>query len=277
MKLQELKRKKPNELMQMAEDAGIESASSMLKQEMVFALLKKAAEEGTEITGQGVIEVLQDGFGFLRYPEANYLAGSDDIYVPPAIVKKLGLRTGDTVEAVLRAPKGEERYFALSEVKLVNFEPVENLRHRLSFENLTPLYPEERLKMEFMDPTKKEDMTRRVIDLVAPQGKGQRTLIVAPPRTGKTVVLQNIAHGPALARTALNAMALRVSTRSLDPRKKIEAELAQTMGSDKLADFMARRNVTGAATPPKSGSSHSLKSQGTRRDPGPASDRSGRG
>ena len=194
MKIQELKRKKPNELLQMTETAGIESASGMLKQEMVFALLKKAAEEGTEITGEGVIEVLQDGFGFLRYPEANYLAGSDDIYIPTQIVKKLGLRTGDTVEGVLRAPKGEERYFTLTEVKLVNFEPIENLRQRLSFENLTPLYPEERLKMEYLDPTKKEEMTRRVIDLVAPQGKGQRTLIVAPPRTGKTVVLQNIAH-----------------------------------------------------------------------------------
>ena len=194
MKIQELKRKKPNELLQMTEAAGIESASSLLKQEMVFALLKKAAEEGTEITGEGVIEVLQDGFGFLRYPEANYLAGPDDIYVPPSIVKKLGLRTGDTVEGTLRAPKGEERYFALTEVKLVNFEQIENLRQRLSFENLTPLYPEERLKMEYMDPTKKDEMTKRVIDLIAPQGKGQRTLIVAPPRTGKTVVMQNIAH-----------------------------------------------------------------------------------
>ena len=166
MKIQELKRKKPNELLQMTEGAGIENASSLLKQEMVFALLKKAAEEGTEITGEGVIEVLQDGFGFLRYPEANYLAGPDDIYVPPVIVKKLGLRTGDTVEGVLRAPRGEERYFAMTEVKLVNFEPIENLRQRLSFENLTPLYPEERLKMEYVDPTKKEEMTRRVIDLV---------------------------------------------------------------------------------------------------------------
>ena len=194
MKLQELKRKKPSELLALAEDAGIENASSLLKQDMVFTLLKRAAEEGTEITGEGVIEVLQDGFGFLRYPEANYLAGPDDIYVPPAIVKKLGLRTGDTVEGVLRAPKDQERYFAITEVKRVNFEEPEALRHRLNFENLTPLYPEERLKMEFLDPTKKEDLTRRVIDLIAPQGKGQRTLIVAPPRTGKTVVLQNIAH-----------------------------------------------------------------------------------
>jgi len=139
--------------------------------------------------------VLQDGFGFLRYPEANYLAGPDDIYVPPAIVKKLGLRTGDTVEGIIRAPKGEERYFALNEAKLVNFEPVENLRHRVNFDNLTPLYPDERFKMEWYDPDKKkEDLSKRVIDLIVPQGKGQRTLIVAPPRTGKTVMMQNIAH-----------------------------------------------------------------------------------
>ena len=194
MKLQELKRKKPNELLEMAEQTGIENASSLLKQEMVVAIMKRAAEAGEEITGSGVIEVLQDGFGFLRYPEANYLAGPDDIYVPPSIVKKLGLRTGDTVEGPIRAPKNEERYFALNEAKLVNFEEVENLRHRVNFDNLTPLYPEQRLKMEFMDVNKKDDMTRRVIDLVSPQGKGQRTLIVAPPRTGKTMVMQNIAH-----------------------------------------------------------------------------------
>jgi transcription termination factor Rho len=194
MKLQDLKRKRTDELLAMAEEAGIENASSLLKQEMVFAILKRRAEAGEEITGSGVIEVLQDGFGFLRSSEANYLAGPDDIYVTPAIVKKLGLRTGDTVEGVIRAPKNDERYFAMLEVKLVNFEPVENLRHRVNFDNLTPLYPEERLKMEFMDLNKKDDMTRRVIDLISPQGKGQRTLIVAPPRTGKTMVMQNIAH-----------------------------------------------------------------------------------
>jgi transcription termination factor Rho len=168
--------------------------NSMLKQEMVFAILKRMAEQGEEITGAGVIEVLQDGFGFLRYPEANYLAGPDDIYVTPSIVKKLGLRTGDTVEGVLRAPKDQERYFAMNVVKSVNFEEPERCRHRVNFDNLTPLYPEKRLKMEFIDPTKKEDLSRRVIDLIVPQGKGQRTLVVAPPRTGKTVMLQNIAH-----------------------------------------------------------------------------------
>jgi transcription termination factor Rho len=195
MQLQELKRKRSDELLTMAEEAGVENASSLMKQDMVFAIMKRRAESGEEITGSGTIEVLQDGFGFLRYPEANYLAGPDDIYVTPSIVKKLGLRTGDTVEGVIRAPKNEERYFALTEVKAVNFESPEKLRHRLAFENLTPLYPEERFKMEYYDPDKKkEDLSKRVIDLIVPQGKGQRTLIVAPPRTGKTVMLQNIAH-----------------------------------------------------------------------------------
>ena len=196
MKLQELKRIRTNELLDMAEKLGVENASSMLKQEMVFAILKRRAEAGEDIVGSGVIEVLQDGFGFLRYPEANYLAGPDDIYVPPAIVKKLGLRTGDTVEGPIRAPKEGERYFALNEAKTVNFEPVENLRQRVNFDNLTPLYPEERFRMEYHDPDakKKEDLSKRVIDLIVPQGKGQRTLIVAPPRTGKTVMMQNIAH-----------------------------------------------------------------------------------
>jgi transcription termination factor Rho len=162
---------------------------------MVFTIMKRRAEEGEDIIGSGVIEVLQDGFGFLRYPEANYLAGPDDIYVAPAIVKTLGLRTGDTVEGPIRAPKEGERYFALNEAKQVNFEPVEALRHRVNFDNLTPLYPEERFKMEYYDPDKKkEDLSKRVIDLIVPQGKGQRTLIVAPPRTGKTVMMQNIAH-----------------------------------------------------------------------------------
>ncbi|MBN8544036.1 MAG: transcription termination factor Rho [Alphaproteobacteria bacterium] len=194
MRLQDLKSKKPNELLEMAEQYGVENVGNMLKQEMVFAILKRMAEQGEEIIGVGVIEVLQDGFGFLRYPEANYLAGPDDIYVAPQIVKKIGLRTGDTVEGILRAPKNEERYFALNHVKSVNFDEPEKCRHRVNFDNLTPLYPEQKLKMEFVDPTKKEDLSRRVIDLVAPQGKGQRTLVVAPPRTGKTVMLQNIAH-----------------------------------------------------------------------------------
>jgi transcription termination factor Rho len=196
MKLQELKRKRPNELLEIAEESGLENASSMIKQEMVFGILKRKAEGGEEISGEGVIEVLQDGFGFVRYPEANYLAGPDDIYVPPAMVRKLALRTGDTVEGVLRLPKDQERYFAMQEIRKVNFDEPEACRHRVNFDNLTPLYPDERLKMEVevVNPKNKEDLSRRVIDLVSPQGKGQRTLIVAPPRTGKTVMLQNIAH-----------------------------------------------------------------------------------
>ena len=194
MRLKELKAKKPEELLALAEELEIENASSMMKQEMIFAILKQKAENDEEIIGEGVIEVLQDGFGFLRSPEANYLAGPDDIYVSPSQIKRFGLRTGDTVEGEVRSPKEGERYFALVKVKTLNFEEPEKARHRVAFDNLTPLYPEDRLVMEMDDPTKKKDMSARVIDLVCPQGKGQRTLVVAPPRTGKTVMLQNIAH-----------------------------------------------------------------------------------
>jgi transcription termination factor Rho len=177
----------------MAEELEIENASSMRKGDMMFAILKDMAEEGVEISGDGVLEVLQDGFGFLRSPEANYLAGPDDIYVSPNQIRKFALRTGDTVEGVIRAPKEGERYFALVKVSHINFEDPDKARHKVHFDNLTPLYPDERLKLEIEDPTIK-DKTARVIDLVAPIGKGQRGLIVAPPRTGKTVILQNIAH-----------------------------------------------------------------------------------
>lgn len=193
MRLKELKAKKPDELLELAEEYDIENPSSMLKQEMIFAILKQMAEHGEEIVGEGVIEVLQDGFGFLRSPEANYLAGLDDIYVSPSQVKKFSLRTGDTVEGEVRAPKDGERYFALVKVKSLNFEEPEKARHRVAFDNLIPLYPDTRIRMERYDPTEK-DLSARVIDLVCPQGKGQRTLVVAPPRTGKTVMLQNIAH-----------------------------------------------------------------------------------
>jgi transcription termination factor Rho len=194
MKLQELKKKNAEQLLALTEQYGIENASSMRKQEMTFAISKAMAEQGDEITGEGVIEVLQDGFGFLRSPESNYLAGPDDVYVAPAQVKRFGLRTGDTVSGTVRAPKDQERYFALTQITQINFDDPEKSRHRTAFDTLTPLYPEERLKLEFIDPTRKEDLSKRVIDLVSPQGKGQRTLIVAPPRTGKTVLLQNIAH-----------------------------------------------------------------------------------
>ena len=192
MHLKDLKQKSPADLVAMAEELGIEGASTLRKQELMFSILKVQAENGQEIMGMGTIEVLPDGFGFLRSPEANYLAGPDDIYVSPNQVRKFGLRTGDTVEGEIRGPKDGERYFALTRLGLVNYDNPEAVRHRVNFDNLTPLYPDSKLKLDPMDPTVK-DKSARVIDIVAPQGKGQRALIVAPPRVGKTVLLQNIA------------------------------------------------------------------------------------
>lgn len=192
-KLSELKAQTPAELLILAEELEIEAAASMRKQDLMFAILKELAEEGTEIIGSGVLEVLQDGFGFLRSPDVNYLPGPDDIYLSPSQIRRFSLRTGDTVEGPIRAPKDGERYFALLKVNTINFEDPEKARLKVHFDNLTPLYPDERFKMEIEDPTVK-DKSSRVIDLVAPIGKGQRCLIVAPPRTGKTVLLQNIAH-----------------------------------------------------------------------------------
>ena len=233
MKLQELKLKTPDELLKLAEDNGVENASTLLKQEMIFAILKKQAEKGEAITGEGVVELLQDGFGFLRSPLANYLAGPDDIYVSPSQIRRFALRTGDTVAGEIRAPKDGERYFALLKVSTINYDDPELVRHRINFDNLVPLYPERKIKLEVEltakplpksqskeDPTsltreitelapptsgrqsherhkqKQQaiDMSMRVTDIVAPIGFGQRALIVAPPRTGKTVILQNIAH-----------------------------------------------------------------------------------
>src|SRR5665213_1851260 len=192
MNLQELKRKTPSELLHFAEELQVENASSLRRQDMMFAILKQLADNDTTITGNGVLEVLQDGFGFLRSPEANYLPGPDDIYVSPSQIRKFGLRTGDSVEGAIRGPREGERYFALTTVNQVNFENPDNVRHKVHFDNLTPLYPEVRLNMEIEDPTLK-DRSGRIIDIVAPLGKGQRCLIVAPPRVGKTVMLQNIA------------------------------------------------------------------------------------
>ena len=191
--LAELKAMHPKELVTMAEELEIENATTMRKGEIMFSILKERAEEGWMIGGEGVLEVLQDGFGFLRAPEANYLPGPDDIYVSPEILRKFSLRTGDTIEGHLKQPEDNERYFALTHVTKINFEEPEKARHKIAFDNLTPLYPDERLKMEIEDPTIK-DKSARIIDLVAPIGKGQRSLIVAPPRTGKTVLLQNIAN-----------------------------------------------------------------------------------
>jgi transcription termination factor Rho len=193
IKLHELKTKSPTELLTFAEEHGVENASTMRKQELMFAILKQLAAKETEILGEGVVEVLQDGFGFLRSPDSNYLPGPDDIYISPSQIRKFGLRTGDTVEGPIRGPKDGERYFALLKVNTINFEDPEKIRHKVHFDNLTPLYPNERLKLENPDVTKK-DLSPRVIDIVSPIGKGQRALIVAPPRTGKTVLLQNIAQ-----------------------------------------------------------------------------------
>ncbi|WP_309662325.1 transcription termination factor Rho [Sphingomonas sp.] len=193
MHLKDLKLKTPAELVTMAEELGIEGASTLRKQDIMFSILKVRAESGAEIMGMGTIEVLNDGFGFLRSPEANYLAGPDDIYVAPNLVRRFGLRTGDTLEGEIRGPKDGERYFALTRVTQINFDDPEAVRHRVNFDNLTPLYPDSKLTLDSADPTIK-DKSARVIDIVAPQGKGQRALIVAPPRTGKTVLLQNIAR-----------------------------------------------------------------------------------
>jgi len=196
MNLKDLKAKSPADLLAFAEELEVENASSLRKQDMMFAILKHLADDDVAIFGDGVLEVLQDGFGFLRSPEANYLPGPDDIYVSPSQIRRFSLRTGDTVEGQIRAPKDGERYFALLKINQVNFSDPEDVRHRINFDNLTPLYPDERLTIEIDDPTHK-DPTSRVMDLITPIGKGQRALIVAPPRTGKTVMLQNVAQSVA--------------------------------------------------------------------------------
>tara|TARA_Y100000588_G_scaffold162297_2_gene176348 strand:- start:1008 stop:2264 length:1257 start_codon:yes stop_codon:yes gene_type:complete len=193
MHLQELKTRSPKELLEFAESLEIENAGSMRRQDLLFSVLKRLAENDEVITGSGVLEALQDGFGFLRSPEANYLPGPDDIYVSPSQIRRFGLRTGDTLEGPIRSPKDGERYFALLKLETINFDEREKIRHKVNFDNLTPLYPDGRFTLENDDPTVK-DTTGRILDLVAPLGKGQRALIVAPPRTGKTVMLQNIAH-----------------------------------------------------------------------------------
>ena len=196
MNLEELKKKSPADLILQAEKLAIENPSTLRKQEILFAILKKLAEKNEQIAGGGVLEVLQDGFGFLRAIEANYLPGPDDIYVSPSQIRKFGLRTGDSVEGEIRAPKDQERYFALLKVDKINFDNPEKARNKIAFDNLTPLYPDKRLMME-VEATKvekKPDQTARLIDLVSPIGKGQRSLIISPPKAGKTIILQNIAH-----------------------------------------------------------------------------------
>jgi len=195
MNIQELKLKTSEQLITQAEELGIENASTLRRQEILFAILKKVAEK-EEITGAGVLQLLQDGFGFLRAMESNYLPGPDDIYVSPSQIRKFGLRTGDTVEGPVRAPKEGERYFALLQVSKINFEEPEKTRHKIAFDNLTPLYPDKQLVMEIeaTKPEKKQDLTPRLIDLVSPIGKGQRSIIISPPKAGKTMILQSIAN-----------------------------------------------------------------------------------
>jgi transcription termination factor Rho len=227
MKLQDLKAKKPNELLEFAEDLEVENASSMRKQDMMFAILKELAEHNVEITGDGVLEILQDGFGFLRSPESNYLAGPDDIYVSPSQIRRFGLRTGDTVEGPIRSPKDGERYFALLKVSSINFEDPDAGKHKVHFDNLTPLYPTKRFVLELDDPTIK-DKTGRVIDIVSPQGMGQRALITAQPRTGKTVILQNIAKAIAANHPDCYLMVLLIDERPeevTDMQRSVKGEV----------------------------------------------------
>jgi transcription termination factor Rho len=240
MNLQELKRKSPAELLAYAEELQIENASNLRKQDMMFAILKQLAENDVAIFGDGVLEILQDGFGFLRSPEANYLPGPDDIYVSPSQVRRFGLRTGDTVEGQIRSPKEGERYFALLKVNTINFDNPEKVRHRINFDNLTPLYPDERLKLEHIDPTKK-DLTTRIIDLISPLGKGQRGLIVAPPRTGKTIMLQNIAHSIAANHPECYLIVLLI-----DERPEEVTDMARTVKGEVISstfDEPAARHV----------------------------------
>ncbi len=228
--LQELKRKPPTEILALAESLEIEGANTLRTQDMLFAILKSVAERGVEIGGAGVCEILPDGFGFLRSPQSNYLAGPDDIYVSPQQIRKFGLRTGDTVEGQIRAPKDGERYFALVKVNAINFEDPDRVRHKVHFDNLTPLYPTERLKMEIEDPTLK-DKTGRIIDIVAPIGKGQRALIVAQPRTGKTVILQNIAKAIAANHPEVFLIVLLIDERPeevTDMQRSVKGEVVSS-------------------------------------------------
>ncbi|MDR0807965.1 MAG: transcription termination factor Rho [Gemmobacter sp.] len=230
LNLSDLKAKTPAALLAMAEEWEIENAPSMRKGEMMFSILKEHAEEGLEIGGDGVLEVLQDGFGFLRSPEANYLPGPDDIYVSPEMIRIFSLRTGDTIEGVIQAPRDNERYFSLVKAERINFDDPEKARHKVHFDNLTPLYPNERLKMEIDNPTIK-DRSARIIDLVAPIGKGQRALIVAPPRTGKTVLLQNIAHSIAVNHPECYLIVLLIDERPeevTDMQRSVKGEVVSS-------------------------------------------------
>jgi transcription termination factor Rho len=228
--LRDLKKKPPHELLALAESLEVENANTLRSQDMMFAILKQLADRGVEIAGTGVIEVLPDGFGFLRSPQSNYLAGPDDIYVSPTQIRKFGLRTGDSVEGQIRAPKDGERYFALVKCNTINFEDPDKVRHKVHFDNLTPLYPNKRLSMELPDPTVK-DRSGRIIDIVAPIGQGQRALIVAPPRTGKTVILQNIAKSIEANHPEVYLMVLLIDERPeevTDMQRSVKGEVVSS-------------------------------------------------
>ncbi|MBV1886702.1 MAG: transcription termination factor Rho [Parvibaculaceae bacterium] len=230
VKLLDLKAKSPTELLSFAEEQEVENASTLRTQELMFAILKRLAEQEIDIIGEGVMEVLQDGFGFLRSSQANYLPGPDDIYVSPSQIRRFSLRTGDTVEGDIRGPKEGERYFALLKVNAINFEDPEKVRHKVHFDNLTPLYPDEKLNMEVSDPALK-DKSARVIDIVAPFGKGQRALIVAPPRTGKTVLLQNIAHSISINHPECYLIVLLIDERPeevTDMKRSVKGEVVSS-------------------------------------------------
>ncbi|MBV1934758.1 MAG: transcription termination factor Rho [Parvibaculaceae bacterium] len=230
VKLLDLKAKSPTELLSFAEEQEVENASTLRTQELMFAILKRLAEQEIDIIGLGVMEVLQDGFGFLRSSQANYLPGPDDIYVSPSQIRRFSLRTGDTVEGDIRGPKDGERYFALLKVNSINFEDPEKVRHKVHFDNLTPLYPDEKLNMEVSDPALK-DKSSRVIDIVAPFGKGQRALIVAPPRTGKTVLLQNIAHSISINHPECYLIVLLIDERPeevTDMKRSVKGEVVSS-------------------------------------------------
>ena len=241
MNLKELKEKTPAELLAHAEELEIENASTLRKQDIMFAILKQLAENDVSIFGDGVLEILQDGFGFLRSPEANYLPGPDDIYVSPSQIRRLALRTGDTVEGEIRAPKDGERYFALLKVGQINFDEPDGVRHRINFDNLTPLYPEEKLNLDSGDPTVR-DMTPRIVDLITPLGKGQRGLIVAPPRTGKTMMLQSIAAAITSAHPEVYLIVLLIDERPeevTDMQRSVSGEVISS-----TFDEPASRHVT---------------------------------
>ncbi|MCH7929895.1 MAG: transcription termination factor Rho [Proteobacteria bacterium] len=230
MKLQELKLKTPEDLLTYAEDLGIENASLLRKQDLMFTILKHLADNDTAIYGDGVLENLQDGFGFLRAPEANYLPGPDDIYVSPSQIRRFSLRTGDTVEGQIRAPKDGERYFALLKVNTINFDDPEAARHRVNFDNLTPLYPDEKLNLEVENPPNK-DLSMRVVELVAPLGKGQRALLTSPPRAGKTMLMQNIAYSVAANHPEVYLIVLLIDERPeevTDMQRSVKGEVVSS-------------------------------------------------